>query len=138
MLATVIRNLASNALKFTSSNGRITISARSANSSSEFAEIIVSDTGVGISPEDLTKLFKLETHHTTQGTADEEGTGLGLIICKEMVKRNGGQIWIESEVGQGTTVTFTVPIAHSGPEHPPEPQEIGASGLPEAIKAPVG
>ena len=117
MLDTVIRNLTCNALKFTPAGGQVTISARAANAISHqdgpgWVEVSVSDTGVGISPADIDKLFKLEVHHTTPGTAQEKGTGLGLILCQEMVEKNGGKIWIESAgvPGQGTTVAFTVPV----------------------------
>ncbi len=114
MLCMVIRNLISNALKFTPSGGHVIISVGASNPSPEFVEVSVSDTGVGISPEDLNKLFKLEFHHTTKGTAQEKGTGLGLIICQEMVAKNGGKIWVESKPSQGTTVRFTVPVAGLG------------------------
>ncbi len=116
MLSTVIRNLTSNALKFTPRGGTITISACHFQSENQLAdpspglfEISVADTGVGISPVDMEKLFKLEVHHTTLGTAKEQGTGLGLIICQEMVEKNGGHIWVESESGKGTVFKFTVP-----------------------------
>ena len=114
MLDTVIRNLTCNALKFTPTGGQITISARVADEQdgSGWVEVSVSDTGVGISLEDRDKLFKLEVHHTTPDTAQEKGTGLGLILCQEMVGKNGGKIWLESAdvPGQGTTVIFTVPL----------------------------
>jgi two-component system sensor histidine kinase/response regulator len=110
MLDTVIRNLASNALKFTPSGGQVTISAHPVAESVELIEVSVSDTGVGISKKDQSKLFRLDHVHTTQGTAKEQGTGLGLIICQEMIQKNGGQIWIESEVGQGTSIKFTIPV----------------------------
>ncbi len=108
MLEAVIRNLTSNALKFTPSGGQVTISTRPAGPA--YLEISVADTGVGIEPEDLDKLFQVSTIHSTKGTDKEQGTGLGLIICQEMVEKNAGRIWIESEVGQGTTVKFTIPI----------------------------
>jgi two-component system sensor histidine kinase/response regulator len=73
--------------------------------------ISVSDTGVGMSQEDIGKLFRIDVHHSTLGTEEEQGTSLGLIICKEMAERNGGQIRVESELGRGTTVEFTVPLA---------------------------
>lgn len=136
MIDTVIRNLISNALKFTPAGGQVTVSARLANQSPtnkptllpaygdsqppiylsnmiDFVEISVSDTGIGISSENLRKLFNITSNHTTLGTAQEKGTGLGLIICQEMVEKNGGEIWIESDVGQGTTVKFTVPLDNS-------------------------
>ena len=117
MLDTVIRNLVSNALKFTPTNGQITVSAKLAQDTSEFAEISVSDTGVGMTSEDLKKLFKLDTHHTTTGTAHEKGTGLGLLLCQELVEKNGGEIWLESVLGKGTTVKFTVPLDTSTPNN---------------------
>jgi signal transduction histidine kinase len=114
MIDTVIRNLTSNALKFTPEAGQVTLSARRNGISSDsegtgWVEVSVKDTGVGISQEDIDKLFKIEVHHTTHGTAKEQGTGLGLILCQEMVEKNGGRIWVESELGKGTTVKFTVP-----------------------------
>jgi signal transduction histidine kinase len=113
MIDTVIRNLTSNALKFTPEGGQITISAQNGRTDDEgdWVEISICDTGVGISQEDMDKLFKIEHHHTTPGTAQEQGTGLGLILCQEMVEKNGGRIWIESELGQGTTVKFIVPAS---------------------------
>lgn len=119
MLNTVIRNLVSNALKFTSLEGQVTISAkpvrglRHGEGVTEWLEISVADTGVGIHPEDLERLFQIDSHITTQGTASEQGTGLGLIICKEMVEMNGGKIWIESQLGEGTAVKFTVQRSQS-------------------------
>jgi signal transduction histidine kinase len=113
MLSAVIRNLTSNALKFTPSGGQVSISACPVGEANTLVEISVSDTGVGISAEDQAKLFKLGQTHTTLGTAKEQGSGLGLIICQEMVEKNGGQIWIESDgvPGRGTSVKFTVPMA---------------------------
>jgi signal transduction histidine kinase len=113
MIDTVIRNLTSNALKFTPEGGQITISAQNGHSDDEgnWIEVSINDTGVGISEKDMELLFKIEHHHTTPGTAKEQGTGLGLILCQEMVEKNGGKIWIESEIGQGTTVKFTVPAS---------------------------
>jgi len=108
MTDTVLRNLISNALKFTPAEGQITVRAK-LNAITEWVEISVSDTGVGISSEDLNKLFKLDVHYTTYGTAQEQGTGLGLIMCQEMINKNGGNIWVESEEGKGTTFTFTLP-----------------------------
>ncbi len=129
MLEMIIRNLISNALKFTYHGGRVTISAESSHKTQEeageqnkiatpFITISVLDTGAGITPENLNKLFKLDTHHTTAGTDNEAGTGLGLILCQEMVEKNGGRIWIESEVGQGTTVKFTMPLQQSSSTTP--------------------
>jgi two-component system, sensor histidine kinase and response regulator len=104
MLTIIIRNLVNNALKFTA-QGSVTIAAVL---SSGMVEIAIKDTGIGIEPQNLDKLFKMEVHHTTAGTAKEKGTGLGLILCKEMVEIHGGQIQAES-AGQGATIKFTVP-----------------------------
>jgi signal transduction histidine kinase len=106
MLETVIRNLTSNALKFTPRGGQVTLAARA---NGTVVTVSVKDTGIGISPADVAKLFRLDAQHTTLGTEKERGSGLGLIICKEMVEQNGGQIMVESELGTGTTVDFTVP-----------------------------
>lgn len=115
MIDTVIRNLTANALKFTPAEGCITIGAgikaTPATGDTKMIEVFVADTGVGMSEEDMAKLFKLEVRHTTLGTAQEKGTGLGLIICREMVEKNGGTIWVESELGEGTVFKFTLPVA---------------------------
>ncbi len=124
MLDMVIRNLTNNALKFTPVGGQVTIESGVWGAGIEkppnpqpqtpdptfFVELTVSDTGVGISEQDAAKLFKLEVHHSTIGTAKEQGTGLGLLICKEMVEKSGGQIWVESQLGKGTKVKFTIPL----------------------------
>lgn len=113
MVEMVLRNLTGNALKFTPTGGRVILAAgQHKDTPAGFVRVSVQDTGVGIKQDDLPKLFKIETQHTTKGTANERGSGLGLTLCKEMVERNGGQIWIESTgvPGQGTTVVFTVPL----------------------------
>lgn len=109
MVNTVIRNLVSNALKFTKAGNTIDISAREQES---HVEIAISDTGIGITPEDLPKLFRIDVQYSHTGTAGEKGTGLGLSLCKDLVEKNGGKIWVESEVGKGTTFRFTLPKAH--------------------------
>lgn len=110
MLETIIRNLVGNALKFTPRGGRVTLAA-DRNNGDNHLKISVQDTGVGIAPVAIAKLFRIDTQHTTQGTEKEKGSGLGLMICKEMVERNGGQIRVESEEGKGTSVEFTMPLA---------------------------
>ncbi len=115
MVHFILRNLLTNAIKFTPKNGQITLSAFPLDA--DKAAIAVHDTGVGISKEGLQKLFKINQHHSTVGTNNETGTGLGLLLCEEMVKRNNGDIWVESEQGVGTTVTFTLPLANQ-PSHP--------------------
>ncbi len=106
MLNTVFRNLISNAIKFTPSKGEILIDAEVLDN--EIVEIKVSDSGVGISKENQEKLFRIDTPHTTLGTNDEKGTGLGLILCKEFIEKHGGKLKIESEINKGTTFIFTV------------------------------
>jgi two-component system sensor histidine kinase/response regulator len=106
MAATVMRNLVSNALKYTASGGTVTIQAHDAG---EQITIAVSDTGVGIAPEHLAKLFRIDAHHATPGTAQEKGTGLGLILCQEFLEQHGGTITVVSEVGQGSCFTITLP-----------------------------
>jgi signal transduction histidine kinase/DNA-binding response OmpR family regulator len=114
MVDTVLRNLTSNALKFTARGGQVTILAQQ-NNGAESIRVSVLDTGVGMNPADMEKLFRLDTNHSTLGTEKEQGTGLGLIICKEMVERNNGKIWMESQEGMGTSVQFTLPT----PAHQP-------------------
>ncbi|HYF69652.1 MAG TPA: tetratricopeptide repeat-containing sensor histidine kinase [Ohtaekwangia sp.] len=104
---TVVRNLISNAIKFTPEGGCITFGLKR-----QAGEVIVSiaDNGIGMKPEILSKLFRIDTKHTTKGTADEKGTGLGLILCKEFVEKNGGRIWVESEPGKGSVFLFSLPL----------------------------
>lgn len=108
MINTIVRNLISNAIKFTPSGGTITVKAEHLNEKE--ALVSVSDTGIGISKEDREKIFQIDVHHTTVGTNNEQGTGLGLILCKELVEKNHGEINVESKVGYGTTFKFTVPL----------------------------
>jgi signal transduction histidine kinase len=108
MVNTIMRNLLSNSLKFTESGGTIDVSLQHQNK--DVVEIAVSDTGVGMSRENMEKLFRIDVKFTKTGTAGEEGTGLGLVLCKELVKKNGGTIRVESEVGKGTMFVFTLPI----------------------------
>jgi two-component system sensor histidine kinase/response regulator len=106
MLKTVLRNLLSNAIKFTHNGGTININAIH---NSDYLTISVSDSGVGIPPENLVKLFDISQVLTTKGTAEETGTGLGLLLCKEFVERHGGKIRVESETGKGSDFIFTMP-----------------------------
>ncbi|MBK6965234.1 MAG: PAS domain S-box protein [Bacteroidales bacterium] len=115
MLNAVTRNLASNAIKFTPENGTVSITARTIPGN--LAEIMVADTGVGINCDDLQKLFRIDAQHSTKGTKGETGTGLGLLLCKEFIERNGGLIRIESEPGKGSRFIFTLPVANQEP-HP--------------------
>ncbi|WP_319500421.1 ATP-binding protein [uncultured Draconibacterium sp.] len=107
MLKTIIRNLLSNAIKFTNENGYISISSANENSA---VTVTVSDNGVGIDPNKLTSIFEISMVDSTPGTANEKGTGLGLLLCKDFVEKHGGKIWIESEIKKGTDVKFSIPV----------------------------
>ena len=102
----VIRNLVTNAIKFTNEGGHITLYAEEKG---KFWNICVKDDGVGIKPEVLNMLFDKTSPYSTRGTANEKGTGLGLILCKEFVEKNGGTISVKSEEGKGSIFSFTVP-----------------------------
>lgn len=114
MITLVLRNLLSNALKFTNTNGQISLSTKLIQQGTEtkkqFIEVTIADTGTGIKAEDLSKLFRIDVEHTTKGTHNETGTGLGLILCKEFINTNKGEISVESEYGKGSTFRFTVPL----------------------------
>ncbi len=106
MVNAIIRNLISNALKFTEARGTVNISATQNN---HCVEISVADTGIGICKEDLPKLFQIDSRIKYLGTAGEEGTGLGLILCKEFLEQSGGSIEVESEEGKGSVFRFKLP-----------------------------
>jgi len=107
MINTVIRNLLNNAIKYTDENGKISIAV---NETDEHIVFSIKDTGKGMSDETKAKLFKLDVkQHSALGTMGESGTGLGLIICKEFIEKHNGDIWVESELGMGSTFTFTLP-----------------------------
>jgi signal transduction histidine kinase len=109
MLEAVFRNLISNAIKYTRNGGRVRVEAQVRG---DFVEVAIIDNGVGMSEERLENLFNVgEKRTSTFGTAGEKGTGLGLILCKEFVEKQGGQIWVESEEDQGSTFKFTVPVS---------------------------
>ncbi len=105
---TVILNLLSNAIKFTPEGGSITISAKVEG---KRCTVSIKDTGVGINSDEMQQLFRIDRKYTTPGTANEKGTGLGLILCKDFVERNGGKIGVDSKEGLGSTFFFTVPLA---------------------------
>lgn len=106
LISTVIRNLISNAVKFTRENGQIRIEGIVKK---DEIEIAVIDNGIGINKVDIDKLFRLDCNVTTIGTSEERGSGLGLILCKEFVEKNGGRIWVESEIDIGSSFKFTIP-----------------------------
>jgi PAS domain S-box-containing protein len=107
MLKTVLRNLVSNALKFTGKGGNIVIEMIQTDT---LVTISVNDSGIGIPPETINKLFDTAKPHSTTGTENESGTGLGLLICREFVEKHGGTIWVESIVGKGSSFKFTLPV----------------------------
>jgi two-component system NtrC family sensor kinase len=105
---TVVRNLLSNAIKFTPEGGMVELRAEQIDG---YARVSIADNGVGIKQTAIGGLFKVGTHHASLGTAQEKGTGLGLMLCKDFVERNGGTIGVESTEGKGSTFYFTVPVA---------------------------
>lgn len=108
ILNAILRNLITNAIKFTHALGTVTISAKQMET---MVAISVADTGIGIAPEDVSKMFRIDTKFKRRGTAGEQGTGLGLILCREFVEKHQGTITVESCPDQGTTVTFTLPLS---------------------------
>lgn len=107
MINTVVRNLVSNAIKFTHRGGEITVSSKLLD---QFIEITVADNGIGIPPEKIDKLFRIDEKVTQNGTENETGTGLGLILCKEFVEQHGGEIQVESEPMKGSKFIFTIAV----------------------------
>ncbi len=105
MLQSLVQNLISNAIKFTPADGSIEISE---NKHEEYIEYIVSDNGVGIRDIDIEKLFRIDINFSTKGTQQEKGTGLGLALCKEIVNIHGGKITVQSKIGEGTKIIFTL------------------------------
>ena len=110
MVFSILQNLITNAIKFTNENGLIKISQEKAN---QDLMIVISDNGIGMSPDRLSRLFKVDEIVSTPGTNEEKGTGLGLILCKEFIEKNGGSITVESKDLKGTTVSFTLPLKKS-------------------------
>lgn len=106
MTETVFRNLISNAIKFTPQFGLIIVSFENMDKN---ILVKIKDTGVGMDEEQLSKIFRLDSTYSTIGTAGERGTGLGLMLCKELIEKQGGKIWVESAVNSGTTFCFTLP-----------------------------
>jgi len=108
MVKTVLRNLISNGIKFTKSGGEIKLGAEQANGMVIYS---VADNGIGIKDEDIDKLFRIDINPRSIGNSAEKGTGLGLILCKEFVEINGGEIWAESKWREGTTFKFKMPTS---------------------------
>jgi signal transduction histidine kinase len=107
MLETVVRNLLSNAIKFSFKGGAIEFS--SSKTKNGMMRIIVKDSGIGMSSDMVSKMFKLTENINRKGTDGEPSTGLGLILCKEFVEKQGGKIWAESAEGEGSLFIFTLP-----------------------------
>lgn len=107
MLKTILRNLLSNALKFSYNDSQILIEAKELDG---MAVVSVKDVGKGMSVEDQAKLLNTETHFSSYGTNNEEGSGLGLLLCQDFATKNGGRLWFESEEGKGSTFYFSVPL----------------------------
>ena len=107
MLKTILRNLVTNSLKYTYPRGNVIMSTQRLEHSFRFT---VSDTGMGIPAEYLDRLFEPDCDLSQKDTGKEKGTGLGLILCKEFVEKQGGKIWVESEPGKGSDFHFTVPL----------------------------
>ena len=106
MLKSVVHNLISNAIKFTNERGAVSVHGYSMNGQTY---IVIEDTGVGISDEDILKILDKNVHYTTYGTNNEKGTGLGVIMCKDFVEKNNGQFLIKSEPGKGTSIEINLP-----------------------------
>jgi PAS domain S-box-containing protein len=106
MISTVLRNLISNALKFTNPGGRITLSGKQ---TAKGTTVTVEDNGIGMKAVNLEKIFRIDQNHSTLGTLNEKGTGLGLILCKEFIDKHSGKIWAESEPNKGSAFHFFLP-----------------------------
>jgi PAS domain S-box-containing protein len=112
MFSAIMRNLISNAIKFTRTGGEIRISLEEGP---DLFKVSVGDNGVGIKKGHMEKLFRIDENSSTPGTKNEKGTGLGLILCKEFIEKHGGKIWVESEPEKGTVFTFTIPKKEKSP-----------------------
>jgi len=106
MIDTIIRNLLSNAIKFTPENGKVTLRIKTID---HIVQILVVDTGVGMNEKILNSLFRIDTHTSSLGTNGERGTGLGLILCKELIEKNKGIISVNTELGIGSTFEVSIP-----------------------------
>ena len=107
MLDTILRNLISNAIKFTQPKGEIQIFS---SLKKDFVEITVKDNGVGMTEVEIAAIFNVNEISSTLGTSNEQGSGLGLILCKDFVESHGGKIWVKSAVNEGSEFKFTLPI----------------------------
>jgi signal transduction histidine kinase len=120
MIKTVLRNLVSNAVNFTENGGQVIL-----KSEIEGNEMIINirDNGVGINQENIHKLFRIDEKVISRNTEGGKGTGLGLILCREFIEKNGGNMWVESEVSKGSVFSFSLPMI------PPKKKQNGTSSL---------
>ena len=107
MVLIILRNLISNAIKFTNPGGKIDVITITRTN---HVEISISDNGVGMNKDKIKTLFNVSSNTTSLGTDNENGSGLGLVLCKEFAEKNNGEIWAESEEGKGSDFKFTLPI----------------------------
>ncbi len=130
MIDTVVRNLLSNAVKFTDLEGMIIISTGSVNGQDDRIRISIEDSGIGMDKRTLNRLFRITQQKSKKGTQGEQGSGLGLIICREFVEKNGGRIWAESKLYEGTKFHFTLPLHNDPPKksHPVESDTLEIAG----------
>jgi len=110
MLDAMIRNLLTNSIKFTKDGGQVIIKASNADKGVIFS---VSDNGMGMSAAQIEKLFDRNQNYTTYGTSGEKGTGLGFNLCYDFAQKHGGDLWVESTPGKGSTFYFTMPLQKS-------------------------
>jgi len=104
MILTILRNLISNAIKFTNTDGKVIITGKQ---NEKHVKISIIDNGVGIEDSDIEKIFRIDIKHSTSGTSGERGTGLGIILCKEFIEKNNGELMVESNPGFGSKFSFT-------------------------------
>jgi signal transduction histidine kinase/DNA-binding response OmpR family regulator len=130
MINTVCRNLISNAIKFSKPGGKIVLSIVENPSG---ILVGVSDNGIGISQQNIEKLFRIDEKYSTAGTHNEKGTGLGLILCKEFIEKHGGNIWVESKENNGSSFYFTLPLRQKKPARHTKYDKLGEALHDEAV-----
>ncbi|AWG23342.1 hypothetical protein FFWV33_18300 [Flavobacterium faecale] len=131
MLKTIVRNIVSNAIKFNNNNGHISAFLEQTNNGQT---ITIADTGIGMSAATLNSLFDISSIMSTTGTNNEKGSGLGLLICKELIEKQGGTLWAESDSKTGTKIKFTLPTEVTVSEQLSEPITKYISNSNESIE----